>query len=827
MSSFSYRPRAIEQTLSLRANNQVVILEGRRAVGKSSLARHLQHEGVYASYETLTDPSTRRQAEADPAGWLEGLSLPAVIDEAQVVPEVSIAAKDLVDQLPEGHHLLLTGSASVGRGTMAGSDPLAGRSSRLRLHPFSSVELTTPAGQPVPSFVDLCFDGVLHPGDVEPTPRTTIIQALRTGGVPSYALPSLPLDTRALYARITSDHLAILGDQVLPSDGRVDAGLALRVLDDVLRTPGGILNYTRVAQDLAIDTGTARRYVDVLRRRFLVHELPNLRAGASRTTKHPPKIHPVDTSSSCESLDRAGHNVGAETELLGQVLESWVVNQIVAAQDWASLRTEAFYWRDAKSQREVDLVLRDDRDRRVGFEVKLASSVSPSDLRGLRAAREHGGLERGFVVYTGSTLKQLGDNIWALPMSALIRATTLETIMTPPSAPASPKTTPASQELPSPAAPHREAPVSPAPLERPRVFLSYVHDDDEYLDGLLTAFARQVESACRFLGSPIELFIDHDALGWGERWQERLDREVASTAFLLAMVTPQYVRSAACQREFTTFRTTTSAAGYDGLLTLLVLDPVWDEPDLAGNAVVTQMREEIAAHQWLEADTPLYELVPGSPAFRATAEKVARALASRVRALSDEAPRTDEVSSPETQEDDSPAQTDLVTTMENLQGPDMRALQASADAFASTSDAFMERFKEAIQSIPQNGVSSAALTSAAHRIEPSRRAADSAADQLSNAWAQLDEDLTRAVTLTRVAQDPGLTAAMLEAVSAVAGSVKLGELDAQIPVLDVQIGQLSVLSRSLRPAAATMRKMLNTVQSMRQSAETWSHNLSA
>jgi len=50
----------------------------------------------------------------------------------------------------------------------------------------------------------------------------------------------------------------------------------------------------------------------------------------------------VDASTR-ESLIRAGHDIASSPELLGQTLETWVVNQFLAARGWAALTTEAFY----------------------------------------------------------------------------------------------------------------------------------------------------------------------------------------------------------------------------------------------------------------------------------------------------------------------------------------------------------------------------------------------------------------------------------------------------------------------------------------------------
>ena len=84
-----------------------------------------------------------------------------------------------------------------------------------------------------------------------------------------------------------------------------------------------------------------------------------------------------------------------------------------------SAATDAFYWRDNRTGKEVDLVLVDGRGRRVGVEVKLASSISLKDLQGLKAMRKDGGLHRGFVVYTGTEFEEVDDGLWALPLACL------------------------------------------------------------------------------------------------------------------------------------------------------------------------------------------------------------------------------------------------------------------------------------------------------------------------------------------------------------------------------------------------------------------------
>ena len=100
-------------------------------------------------------------------------------------------------------------------------------------------------------------------------------------------------------------------------------------------------------------------------------------------------------------------------------------------------------------------------------------------------------------------------------------------------------------DSPSAAPTDSAAPATPAVLPIPSIFLSYVHADDDYHDGMLTAFAHAVEEAYDYKGVPIELILDKDALQWGDDWSERLQQEVERTTFLLAMVTNRYVASQA------------------------------------------------------------------------------------------------------------------------------------------------------------------------------------------------------------------------------------------------------------------------------------------
>ena len=55
-------------------------------------------------------------------------------------------------------------------------------------------------------------------------------------------------------------------------------------------------------------------------------------------------------------------------------------------------------------------------------------------------------------------------------------------------------------------------------------FWSYVHADDEAEAGRISRLAKDVRDQFEMLtGEPLALFLDKDALKWGERWRAKVD----------------------------------------------------------------------------------------------------------------------------------------------------------------------------------------------------------------------------------------------------------------------------------------------------------------
>jgi len=93
-----YVQRALEAQVSAAARSfAAVILTGPRRAGKTWLLRHLFPQ---ATYELFEAPDVVARFRHDPQGFLDGLRLPAILDEIQNVPEVFNFVRSRIDRVP-------------------------------------------------------------------------------------------------------------------------------------------------------------------------------------------------------------------------------------------------------------------------------------------------------------------------------------------------------------------------------------------------------------------------------------------------------------------------------------------------------------------------------------------------------------------------------------------------------------------------------------------------------------------------------------------------------------------------------------------------------
>ncbi|TAL05622.1 MAG: DUF4143 domain-containing protein, partial [Porticoccaceae bacterium] len=165
---------------------------------------------------------------------------------------------------------------------------------------------------------------------------------------------------------------------------------------------------------------TIRDYVALLERIFLIEMLPPWHSNRLSRLVKTPKLHMGDTGLVASLLGVDAAALSKDRALLGQLLETFVFQELRRQASWHEDAIGFHHFRD-KDGHEVDIVLeREGRDI-AGIEVKAAATVTESDFRGLRKLKDASGARfaAGVVLYDGESAVRFADDLFAVPIKAL------------------------------------------------------------------------------------------------------------------------------------------------------------------------------------------------------------------------------------------------------------------------------------------------------------------------------------------------------------------------------------------------------------------------
>lgn len=398
--------RAADLVREALADTRVVVVSGARQVGKSTLAEVVvgEERGV-ARY--LDDPVTRAAATSDPARFVrhDGLML---IDEVRRVPDLWLAIKNLVDREPRPGRLLLTGSARL-LALKSLPDALVGRSETIELWPLSQGEIH---GAP-DGFVDAAFSAG---ADLRATAaglrRSDYLARLTCGGYPE----AVRRDTPRRRERFFESYLADMISRDVKQVAQIERAADMRRLIGLLAAQSsGLLNRSRLADDLGVPRTTIAQYVAILETVYLIRLVPAWSTSATARAVAMPKLVFVDSGFAAYLTK----GLPADT-WTGSLVENFALGEIARQLTWARTPARLYHYRD-RDGNEVDGLLEDNAGRVVGVEVKAAETVRPDDFRGLRHLQRRLGerFHAGFVLYCGPESLSFGDGLTCLPLSAL------------------------------------------------------------------------------------------------------------------------------------------------------------------------------------------------------------------------------------------------------------------------------------------------------------------------------------------------------------------------------------------------------------------------
>jgi predicted AAA+ superfamily ATPase len=408
------RRHLTEPLLAALGERPVVLLNGARQAGKSTLATWLATGPHPASYRTFDDARTLAAAQTDPAGFLENLTGPVVLDEIQKAPELLPAIKRSVDRRRSPGRFLLTGSAEVLLLRRV-SESLAGRMEVLTLWPLSQGEIDGRRE----AFVDALFGAAPLEASVEPEPWPTLVDRLVRGGYPEVVSRGAELRREAWF----DAYLTTILQREIRDLSQIEGLTALPRLVDILAARiTGIVNFAELSRSTTLPQTTLKRYMALLDLTFIVETLPAWTANLSQRLIKAPKLLFADTGLAAHLQGLAAETLRSRRDLAGPLLEAFVAMELKKQIGWSRTRPRMFHFRTAAGL-EVDLVLEARGGRLVGIEVKASATVSGDDFKALRffAEATKKRFHRGVVLYGGSETLRFGPGLHALPVSAVWR----------------------------------------------------------------------------------------------------------------------------------------------------------------------------------------------------------------------------------------------------------------------------------------------------------------------------------------------------------------------------------------------------------------------
>lgn len=393
------------------ADTPVVLVNGARQTGKTTLARRLCETGSARRYLTLDDAATLAAAHADPSGFVVRLTGPVVIDEVQKAPALFPAIKIAVDAGRVPGRFLLTGSANV-LALPRLSESLAGRMEILTLWPLSQGEIEGVRE----GFIDAIFAKNEPSPDFRAANRSNILKRVAKGGYPeiqsrdeerrdawfaSYVTTILQRDVR--------DLAQIEGLTAMP---RLLSLLAARTMS--------LLNFAELSRSTAIPQSTLKRYLSLIETTFLAYTAPAWSGNLSKRLIKTPRLAFGDTGLAAHLSGFSEERMKEDPGRAGHLIENFVATELRKQAGWSRTRSTLFHYRTLSGQ-EVDFILESNSGKLAGIEVKASATVSAADFRGLRALKEATGkrFHRGVLLYAGSQALPFGRDLFAMPISSL------------------------------------------------------------------------------------------------------------------------------------------------------------------------------------------------------------------------------------------------------------------------------------------------------------------------------------------------------------------------------------------------------------------------
>lgn len=337
--------RAYEPLDPYMKPNKVLVIYGPRRVGKTTLLNnYLAQTPLTFKLAIGDDLPTQQLLSSQDVNlikeYIEGYELFA-IDEAQYVPNIGMALKIIVDQIPD-IYVIATGSSSFELAGQIG-EPLTGRKRTLTLYPISQSELLSLFNRYElrQKLEDYLIFGT-YPEVVLARTRNEKIEIVREIAG-SYLLKDILAFERVRNSRKLWDLLKLLAFQV-----------------------GSQVSWNELATSLSVDFKTVQHYLDLLEKAFVIFRLGGFSRNLRKEVTRKAKYYFFDNG--LRNAVIAQFNRLDQRDDVGELWENFMVIERCKFLAYLPEYANLYFWR-TYDQQEIDLV-EEGGGRLEGYEFK-------------------------------------------------------------------------------------------------------------------------------------------------------------------------------------------------------------------------------------------------------------------------------------------------------------------------------------------------------------------------------------------------------------------------------------------------------------------------
>lgn len=385
-----YKRGLTQKIIKKLTRNPTVGILGPRQVGKTTLALEIakNQPSIYLDLENQEDFQKLRH----PAHYLDlHADKLVILDEIQRYPDLFMSLRGIIDanrRAGKGNgRFLVLGSASNNL-LKQSSESLAGRINYLELSGLTPFEIESP--------------------------KSKYLQQLWVrGGFPdSYAAPS-DADSHEWRKNFIKTYL----ERDIPQLGpRIPASTLMRFWTMLAHVQGELLNASKLAGSLGVESVTVSRYLDLMVDLLLVRRLDPWYGNVKKRLVKAPRTYVRDSGILHTILQIPDYEHLLGHPILGKSWEGFVIENILSV---LPLQVHPFFYRTSAGA-EIDLLL----ELNLGdyWAIEIKSSKTPNVKKGFHMACEDLGVKRKFVVYTGEDTFPLGNATTVISLPLFLEA---------------------------------------------------------------------------------------------------------------------------------------------------------------------------------------------------------------------------------------------------------------------------------------------------------------------------------------------------------------------------------------------------------------------